>query len=58
LGLHRLQAETLAGNTAMIATATRAGFVQEGSLRSSAWVNGQFADEVVLGLLASEWNPG
>jgi RimJ/RimL family protein N-acetyltransferase len=58
LGLHRLQAETLASNTAMIATATRAGFVREGSLRGSAWVNGQFADEVILGLLAPEWHPG
>ncbi|MGH3159846.1 MAG: GNAT family N-acetyltransferase [Streptosporangiaceae bacterium] len=58
LGLHRLQAETLAGNTAMIAAATRAGFIQEGSLRGSAWVDGQFADEIILGLLASEWSPG
>ena len=49
LGLHRLQAETLADNAAMIAAATRAGFVQEGSLRRSAWVNGRFADEVILG---------
>jgi RimJ/RimL family protein N-acetyltransferase len=57
LGLHRLQAETLAGNSAMIAVATRAGFIQEGSLRGSAWVNGQFADEIILGLLAAEWHP-
>jgi RimJ/RimL family protein N-acetyltransferase len=54
-GLHRLQAETLADNDAMIAAATRAGFVREGTLRRSAWVNGDFADEVILGLLAGEW---
>jgi len=54
-GLHRLQAETLAANTAMITAATRAGFVTEGTLRRSAWVDGQFADQVVFGLLASEW---
>jgi RimJ/RimL family protein N-acetyltransferase len=54
-GLHRLQAETLAGNTAMITAATRAGFVPEGTLRRAAWVDGQFADEVILGLLDSEW---
>ena len=57
LGLHRLQAETLADNAAMIAAATRAGFVREGSLRRSAWVNGRFADEVILGMLAADWHP-
>ncbi|MBV9383737.1 MAG: GNAT family N-acetyltransferase [Streptosporangiaceae bacterium] len=54
-GLHRLQAETLAVNSAMITAATRAGFVPEGTLRRAAWVDGQFADEVILGLLAAEW---
>ena len=57
LGLQRLQVETLASNAAMIATATQAGFVPEGTLRQSAWVDGQFADEVVLGLLARDWHP-
>ena len=54
-GLHRLQAETLADNNAMIQTAIRAGFAREGTLRRSTWVNGDFADEVILGLLAAEW---
>ena len=57
LGLQRLQAETLASNAAMIATATQAGFVPEGTLRRSAWVDGQFADEVILGMLARDWHP-
>jgi RimJ/RimL family protein N-acetyltransferase len=57
LGLQRLQIETLSSNAAMIATATQAGFVPEGTLRQSAWVDGQFADEVVLGLLARDWHP-
>ena len=57
LGLQRLQVETLASNAAMIATATQAGFVPEGTLRQSAWVDGQFADEVILGLLARDWHP-
>ena len=55
-GLHRLQLETLADNTAMIQAATRVGFTQEGVLRRSTWANGGFADEVILGLLAAEWN--
>jgi RimJ/RimL family protein N-acetyltransferase len=50
-----LQVETLADNAAMIAAATRAGFVPEGTLRGSAWVDGAFADEAILGLLAAEW---
>ena len=36
-GLHRLQLETLADNTAMIQAATHVGFTQEGVLRRSAW---------------------
>jgi RimJ/RimL family protein N-acetyltransferase len=54
-GMHRLQIETLADNAAMIAIATRAGFTREGTLRGAAWVDGAFADEAILGLLAAEW---
>lgn len=57
LGLQRLQIETLASNAAMIATAARAGFVPEGTLRRAAWVEGQFADEIIFGLLARDWPP-
>lgn len=57
-GLHRLQIETLADNTAMLRSAGTNGFVREGVLRSSGWVLGDFMDEVVLGLLAPEWKPG
>ena len=56
-GLHRLQVDTLADNDAMIGAATRAGFVLEGTLRQEAWVNGSFADGVILGLLVTEWSP-
>jgi RimJ/RimL family protein N-acetyltransferase len=49
-GLHRLQVDTLASNTAMIRAASRAGFVPEGRLRRAAWVNGEFADGVILGM--------
>ena len=57
-GLHRLRVDTLASNTAMIRVASRAGFVQEGRLRRSAWVNGEFADEVIFGMLATDWVAG
>ncbi|MGA4997438.1 GNAT family N-acetyltransferase [Streptomyces arboris] len=53
--LHRLQVDTLADNTAMLRSAERNGFVREGVLRSSAWVLGEFVDEVLLGLLVEDW---
>ena len=56
-GLHRLQLETLADNTAMLRAATVNGFTLEGTLRRAAWVSGEFADEAILGLLAAEWRP-
>jgi RimJ/RimL family protein N-acetyltransferase len=57
-GLHRLQIETLSDNHAMIAVAGQAGFVQEGVTRRSAWVNGDFTDVVIFGLLADEFSGG
>jgi len=57
-GLHRLQVDTLASNTAMIRAAVQAGFVPEGRLRQAAWVGGGFADEVILGLLVTDWKGG
>ena len=55
-GLHRLQLETLSDNHAMIAAAERAGFTREGRMRNSGWVNGQWADDVVYGLLETEFS--
>jgi RimJ/RimL family protein N-acetyltransferase len=55
-GLQRLQIETLTDNAAMIRIAAKAGFTQEGILRNSSWVNGDFVDEVILGLLVAEWH--
>ncbi len=57
-GLNRLQLETLADNAAMVGAARAAGFTQEGRLRGSAWVSGQFRDEVIYGLLADDWRSG
>ena len=55
-GLHRLQVETLVDNAPMLAAASRLGFERDGVLRGAAWANGQFTDEAVLGLLASDWS--
>ena len=53
--LERLSLETLDVNAAMQATAVSCGFVEEGRLRSAAWFYGRRLDEVLFGLLASEW---
>jgi RimJ/RimL family protein N-acetyltransferase len=55
-GLRRLQLETLTDNHAMIAAAERAGFSREGVTRSSGWVNGRWADDVIFGLLDTEFS--
>jgi RimJ/RimL family protein N-acetyltransferase len=54
-GLHRLQLETLSDNHAMIAAAERVGFTREGASRGSSWVNGRWADDVIFGLLDTEF---
>jgi len=54
-GLHRLQLETLTDNHAMIAAAERVGFTREGATRGSSWVNGRWTDDVIFGLLDTEF---
>src|SRR5689334_3158890 len=54
-GLHRMQVETLADNAAMISAAERLGFTHEGTARGASWVNGQWMDDVVFGLLDTEF---
>jgi RimJ/RimL family protein N-acetyltransferase len=56
-GLHRIQITTLADNRAMITAAVRVGFVLEGTMRETAWLDGAFADGVTLSQLSGEWSP-
>lgn len=53
--LHRLGLETLAGNEPMRRAAVAAGFTEEGRLRESAYVLGERQDDVLYGILRSEW---
>jgi RimJ/RimL family protein N-acetyltransferase len=53
--LHRIHLTTLASNVAALTSYRRVGFVEEGRRRESAWVRGRYVDEVVMGLLRSEW---
>jgi RimJ/RimL family protein N-acetyltransferase len=56
-GMHRLQIETLSDNAAMIRAAEKSGFAVEGTLSESGWVMGKFQDEVILGLVETNWTP-
>lgn len=51
LNLRRVHLRTLAVNTAALTSYARVGFVEEGRLRESAWVRGEYVDEVLMGLL-------
>ena len=53
--LRRLHLRTLASNPAALASYTKVGFVREGVLRESAWVRGGYVDEILMGVLRSEW---
>lgn len=56
-GLHRVSLEALASNQAMLHAARAAGFTEEGRLREHAYLLGTRVDEILLGLLRSEWQP-
>ena len=53
-GLHRVQLEVLADNERALRTYRAAGFVEDGRMRASAWVEGRFVDEVVMSVLATD----
>lgn len=54
-GLNRLQCETYLDNAAMLAVAESVGFQREGLRREVGWRDGSYVDDVILGLLASQW---
>ncbi|MEM7366381.1 MAG: GNAT family protein [Pseudomonadota bacterium] len=55
LGYRRVTAVVYSFNTASLALHEQMGFVREGVLRQSLFTQGRFFDEVVFGLLASEF---
>jgi RimJ/RimL family protein N-acetyltransferase len=53
--LRRLHLSVLASNTRAIASYRKVGFVEEGRRREHCWVRGAYDDEILMGLLRSEW---
>jgi RimJ/RimL family protein N-acetyltransferase len=56
--LRRLHLVVIASNAAGIASYRRVGFVEEGRRREHCWVRGRYEDEVLMGLLRSDWLAG
>ena len=53
--LHRLHLTVIASNTAAIASYRKVGFVEEGRRPEHCWVRGAYVDEILMGLLRSDW---
>ncbi|ROP37894.1 aminoglycoside 6'-N-acetyltransferase [Saccharothrix texasensis] len=54
-GLHRVAAECDARNVRSARLLTRLGFRQEGHRVQSTWAKGEWTDDLLFGLLATEW---
>jgi RimJ/RimL family protein N-acetyltransferase len=57
MGLHRVQLEVSAFNTAGLRAYARAGFTEEGRRREAIYHGGQWYDDVLMGILRAEWSP-
>jgi RimJ/RimL family protein N-acetyltransferase len=55
LKLHRISVRVLAYNERAIRSYQRCGFVIEGRERGAAWVNGEWHDDIIMGLLDREF---
>jgi RimJ/RimL family protein N-acetyltransferase len=55
LKLHRISARVLASNARAIACYRKCGFTEEGREREAARVNGNWEDDVIMGLLDHEF---
>jgi len=54
LNLHRIFLHVFATNTRAVNLYRRLGFVEEGNLRDAAFVDGSYADVLVMAILAAE----
>ena len=54
--VHRVMLTTLASNERAVRAYLACGFVEEGRLREQVWNDGRWQDEIVMGILRSEWD--
>jgi len=55
LGLHKLTAGVIEGNEGSLRAFEKNGFLREGVRRRQNFCEGRYRDEILLGLLAEEW---
>lgn len=55
LGLHRIVAECITGNTASARVLEKVGFRREGHLRENQWIQGEWCDTFLYAILEREW---
>ena len=53
--MHRVGLECLADDERAVTCYRKVGFVEEGRLRQRDWVNGDYHDVMVMGILREEW---
>ena len=53
--LHRIDLKVLAYNRRAIRCYEKCGFLQEGVLRESAYIDGTFHDDIIMGILSKEF---
>ena len=56
--LRKVWLSTNSDNERAIRAYLACGFVEEGRLRQHVWSNGQYLDEVRMGVLRDEWEQG
>jgi RimJ/RimL family protein N-acetyltransferase len=52
---HKVWLEVHANNERAIRSYRSVGFIQEGRIRDNVWLDGKYVDELVMGILRSEW---
>ena len=57
LNMHKVELTVYDFNTRAIKCYTNFGFIEEGILRKSHYVNGKYVDLIQMGLLKDEWKP-
>ncbi len=55
MGLHRVDLRVLEFNTRAIRCYQSCGFIEEGRERQSAFIGGEYYDDVMMGVLAHEF---
>ena len=55
MNLNRVQLDTWSGNTRAIRAYEKCGFVLEGRLRQNEYIDGQYHDTILMGLLREDY---